>query len=404
MPDTLNFSDLARIGRDEALSRNAKLSREAFEREGADANVLNAAAAAMGDEVAGQIADLQAALFLGSARGEDLDRWMFDRYGLLRKPAAASIGSVEFSTTVPSPTTFAVPTNVVVQTAEGLQFLTTESGIFEVGTTGPVVLAVRSILAGADQDAKPSAINSIVSSITGQPTDLVVTNTLATVGGDDVETDDNFRERGRRFFTTARRGTLAAVEAAALNVPGIQTASAFEVLDALGRPARVVQLVVADAFTEQFVRYDTIPPGFDAQAQAITTAVNEALSDVRPIGIFVQVIVANTVIQPVQMALTFRAGASVNDTALRARAAVANTINAILPGLPLAVQDLLDALQLVSGLQFTGREILSPPGDVIPTPLQVIRTSLGLVSAVAAQTDTPIITGQNPDSFTLAST
>ena len=50
--------------------------------------------------------------------------------------------------------------------AGGLQFLTTESGIFEVGTTGPVVLAVRSILAGADQeDADRAGRETLAASI-----------------------------------------------------------------------------------------------------------------------------------------------------------------------------------------------------------------------------------------------
>ncbi len=356
----------------------------------------------MADEVVGQVADLSAAIFLDSATEEDLDRFVFDRYGLVRKPAAASIGSVEFSTTVPSPTTFTIPVGVVVQTSEAVQLITTESSIFEVGSIGPVVLAVRSSLAGSDQDVKAGAINSIVSAITGGADDLAVNNTFATVGGAEVETDDSLRERARRFFTTARRGTLAAIEAAALNVPGVRSATAFEVLDVLGRPSRLVQLVVADAFTEQFVNFDTVPPRFEIQSQAITTAINEALADVRPFGTFVQVTVANVVIQPVQLALTFQAGATVSDAALRSRAAVVNTTNSLSPGEPLRVDNLLAALRLVPGLKFTGDEILSPSGDIVPTPLQVLRTSLGLVSAVAAQGDAPIVTGQNPDAFILA--
>jgi len=401
MPSAPTFQELFRIGRDEVLARNGKLSREAVEREGMDANILLAAGAAMADEVVGQIVDLASSLFLDSARDEDLDRLVFDRYGLTRKPAAASIGSVEFTTTVASPATFAIPTGVIVQTSDGLQFVTTESGVFTTGTTGPVVLAVRSILAGSDQDAKIGTINSIVSTITNAPDDIAVTNSFATVGGDGVETDNSLRERARRFFTTARRGTNAAIEAAALNVPGIQTASIFEVLDALGRPARLAQLVVADAFTEQFVDYETIPPTFQTQSQAITTAVNEALADVRPAGTFVQVIVANTVIQPIQLALTFQAGADVNDAALQARAAAVGYVNSLSPGDPLIIQALLNALEIVPGLRFTGDEVLSPAGDVVATPLQLLRTTLGLVTASAAQTDTPIITGQNPDAFVL---
>jgi hypothetical protein len=51
---------------------------------------------------------------------------------------------------------------------------------------------------------------------------------------------------------------------------------------------------------------------------------------------------------------------------------------------------------------YTGQEIISPVGDVIAKPLQVIRASLSLVSALSSQTDQPLATGINPDSYTLA--
>jgi hypothetical protein len=49
-----------------------------------------------------------------------------------------------------------------------------------------------------------------------------------------------------------------------------------------------------------------------------------------------------------------------------------------------------------------GLGIVSPAGNIAVKPLQVLRTSLGLVSAVAAQTDLPLVTGTNPDSYSLA--
>jgi len=48
MGDFPNFQDLFRVGRDEALVRNGKLTKASIEREGGDANILNAAAAAVG--------------------------------------------------------------------------------------------------------------------------------------------------------------------------------------------------------------------------------------------------------------------------------------------------------------------------------------------------------------------
>lgn len=403
MADLPNFSDLFRVARDEILTRSSRISRDAVEREGMDANILVAAATATADEAVGQIATLAASLFLNSAKGTFLDRLCFDRYGLVRKAAAASNGTVQFRTTAGAPTTFTIPTGVLLQTSDGIQFVTVESVIFNAGSTGPVACGVRSVLAGSNQNAKSGAITSIVTPITSQPTDLTVSNPFATAGGDDSESDDSLRDRARKFFTTVRRGTLGALEAAALGVPGVRSATAFEVVDVLGRPARLVQLVVADSFAEQFVSYDTVPARYEVLSQLLASQVFNALSDVRPAGVFVQVVVANVVLQSFQLSLTFNAGADVNTAALNARATIVDYVNNLAPGQPIVIQDALDRLATITGLAPSGNSITSPAGNVAAKPLQALRTSLGLVTAVAAQTDQPIVTGSNPDQFILAS-
>lgn len=402
MGDFSTFSDLFRVARDQALLRNAKVSRDAIEREGADANILIAATAAVGDQVVGQLASVEAGLYLNSARGAALDRLVFDRYGLVRKPAAASLGSVQFRTTAPAPTTFTIPTGIRVATADGTEFVTTESVIFLVGTTGPVTSSVRSVLAGATQNVKSGAITSISTRITSQPNDLRVVNAFATAGADDAEDDDSLKDRARRFFSTVRRGTLGAIEEAALGVPGVRKATAFEVIDALGRPARLVQLVVADSFTEQFATYNAVPPRYETQSQVLATTVFNALADVRPAGIFVQVTVGSVILQAFQLALTFVAGADVAQAALLARTAVVGYVNALAPGAPYIREVAEQILSTVPGLAASGNGIISPLGDVAVKPLQVLRTSLGLVSALSAQTDQPLVTGSNPDSYIVA--
>jgi hypothetical protein len=402
MPDFPSFQDLFRTARDEVLLRNGKVSRQAVERPGMDANILVAAAAAAGEEVVGQLASLAAGLFLDSASGAALDRLVFDRYGLVRKPAAAALGTVQFSTATASPATFTIGTGVTLATADGVQFVTVESVIFTAGSTGPLACAVRSVLAGSEQNVRANTITSIVTPVSGSPANLTVNNPLATTGADDAESDDSLRGRAQQYFTTVRRGTLGAIETAALGVAGVRTAKAFEMLDALGRPARLVQLVVADSFTEQFATFDTVPPRYEAQSQYITTTVFNALADVRPAGIYVQVVVASVILQPFQLALTFNAGANVSSVALRARAAVVNYVNALAPGQPIVIADLQTVLAAITGLSVSGSNIISPAGNVVTKPLQVLRTSLGLVTAVGAQTNQPIITGDNPDAYTLA--
>lgn len=386
MPDFPTFADLFRTWRDEALSRNPKLTLDAVDRDGSDANIIAASSAAVGEEVVAQLADVAEGLYLDSARGKKLDRYVFDRYGLVRKTAAVAVGEVEFSTTAPNPTSFTIPVGTALQTADGRQFFTTAAAIFPAGSTGPITAAVRSALAGADQNARIGAITNIVSTIPLAPADLAVTNGTATAGAADEEGDDSLRDRARRFFLTARKGTLAAIEADALSVPGIVRAVAFDVVDVSARPTRVVELVVSDQFTDALVVQGVNPPAYEAQSQALADSIFNALRDTRAGGIFVKVVVAQVVLQPIILQLRFQAGVDVDLVTLVARGTVLASVNDLEPGETLSRAALVDRLRGVAGLQIVGDEIASPPGDVVPAPLQVIRTSLSLVQA-AAQSD-----------------
>jgi uncharacterized phage protein gp47/JayE len=397
MADFPTFQELFRIERDEMLSRNGELTREIIEREGSDANLIVAGGAAAADECIGQLAQVEAAVFLDSAKGRKLDRLVFDRYGMLRKPASPAVGTVQFFTTAPAPAPFSIPLNTKVATADGRQFVTTAAANYAGGSLGPVSVQVQSVLAGASQQAKSNTITSIVGQIAGAPADLKVNNPLATAGADDEESDDDLRDRARRFWTTARRGTLAAIQTKALEVPGVRKATAFEALDVYGRPAKVVQLVIADAFTEQLVGVNPTPLSYETQSQVLADNVFAALSDTRAAGIFVQVQLGQVILQGVQLGLSFQAGVSVDKVALQARAIVVATINSLSPGETLTRTRLINALRLITGLVVTGNEILSPAGDVVVQPLQVLRSTLSLVLAVSIQPERAIQSTTNPD-------
>lgn len=397
MADFPTFQDLFRVGRDEILSRNSALTRQVIERQGSDANVLNASASAVGDEVVGQLTEVEAGLYLDSAQGVALDRLVFDRYGLTRKPAGPALGSVSFTTTAPAPGAFSIPVGTRLSTVDGRQFITTAAGSFAAGSTGPVLVAVRSTLAGSSQQAAVGTITSLISQLSGQPADLVVANPLATAGATDEEKDDSLRDRARRFFVTARRGTAAAIEAAALGVTGVQTATIIEILDAFGRPAKTLELFVSDAFTESLVNVSPTPASYQAQSQVLANVVFQALDDARAAGIFVKVTVAKVTLQAVSLGLRFLSGVDVDEVAIQARAQIVNTINALPPGQPVVIATLIDALRLVPGLFVTGQEILSPAGDVVPGQLEALRTSLSLVVATSMQPDRALQGSNNPD-------
>ncbi|HUK34915.1 MAG TPA: baseplate J/gp47 family protein, partial [Vicinamibacterales bacterium] len=204
-------ADLFNLAADQALIVNGALSPDVVQRPGSDANILFAGASAIGDEVIGQVVDVEAALYLGSASGSNLDRLVYDRYGLLRKAAAPALGQVQFTTATTNPAPFNIVPGTLLQTATGVQFIVTVNALFPAGTSGPITATVQSTLAGFDQQASIGSITSIISSITGAPNGLTVTNAQATMGAADAESDDSLRNRAQQFFVTARRGTKSAI-------------------------------------------------------------------------------------------------------------------------------------------------------------------------------------------------
>lgn len=380
MPDFPQQFDFFRIMRDRALILQGDLSKDAIERDGTDANVMLAAGSAGCDEITGQLISVASASFLDSADGTDLDRLVFDRYGLVRKPAAASQVDVQFTTTAANPGDFTIPAGTIVQTTDGIQFTTIADTTFLAGGTGPVAVGVRSILAGLNQQAKPDTITSIITAIPGAAADLAVNNDEATFGADDEEQDPSLRDRARRFFVTARRGTIAALEAGALAFPGVRTAKVFETLDQDANPSRFVNMVITDAFTESLVIYDPIPTAYQAQSASLAGAVFASLDDVRAAGIFVSIKVAQIILQPVQLLLVFSAGADTNAVTTQAKAAVVNYMNGLTAGQAFEPSDCARAVRRVVGLVPTQSEVLSPQGRVVPKPLQALRSAFGMVA------------------------
>ena len=375
--DRPTYSDLFQVARNQLLIANPRLT--AVDREGSDANALVASIAAVGDEVSQQVAYVAAASFLDTADGTALDRLVFDRYGLVRKPAAAALGTVQFTSAAGAASTFGIPENTLLTTSDGVQFQTTEPVTFPINSNGPISAPVRSVLAGATQQVRAGTIVAVVSPIGGAPADLAVTNALATSGAADPETDNELRERARRFFTTVQRGTLAAIEQAARNVPGVRYATAFEDVDQFGAQSGYVSLVVTDQYTDTLATLSVVPPAYQAQSQVLAQQVALAVDQARAAGIYVATLVAQVVLQPVTLRLRVKAGFDSAAVTLQARAVCVQVVNALPPGAVLTVAALESALANVQGLYFVGDEVIVPAATIAPTPLQVLRTNLQLV-------------------------
>lgn len=382
MPDFPKAADLFRVFRDEAVSRSRRLTVNAVDRDGSDSNIMGYSAAVVGEEVIGQLATVEENFWLDSTRGAKLDKWAWDRYGMTRKQAAPALVEIAFSTTAGAPSAFAIPPGTKVATSDGKEFQTVVGIVYPQGSTGPVVAVARSTLAGIDQNITAGAIKSITSFITGRPTDLTVTNPLAAAGGDNVEKDDEYKSRIRRFWKAARRGTKGALETGALAVPGVVRAVAVEGLQSYGYPSRAVTIVIADRFTDALVRQGVAVPSYETQSQALAQLVKNSLLEYRGYGMPVSVIVSQVQLLAVVLRLRFQATVQNTDAlALYARTLIAQYINELDPGEAFVPVDAERLLRSVGGLDILGDEIASPVGPVVPTsPYQVLRTSLGLVT------------------------
>lgn len=212
--------------------------------------------------------------------------------------------------------------------------------------------------------------------IAGAPaTGTTVSNLSATFGGEDKETDGDYAVRYKLHYLAARRATVGAIEQAVLAIPGIVKATVFENLDSLGRPIGYVQVVVADSYTEQFVTASTVPATYATQLANLTTQIDRVLLEWRAAGVGVVVKFAAVVLQSVRLVLTYSAGADAESVNAVVLSRVVQHINNLVPGGTLLLEDLRQIMRTTSGVYYTGNEIITPTGNIVPLPGQVLRTS-----------------------------
>lgn len=374
--DLPSFATLFRIGKAEALVRNPRLTPEEIEREGSDLNILVAAPAAMADECIAHIASVRKDLYVDTASGDALDRLITDRYpDLIRKQASPSYGYITFSFSPATTGAFNIPDATVLSTADGVQFVTVGVTAVAVGVTSKTI-PIRSTLAGASQKASANKILNLVSGISGAPSSgMTVSNSAATFGGEDREKDGDYAVRYKRRYLAARRATIGAIEQAVLEVPGIVKCTIFENLDTLGRPIGYVQAVIADSYTEQFVTSSSTPAAYASQLANLQVEIDSLLREWRAAGVGVRVTFGQVILQSTRILLAYVAGAdqaAVNNVVL---SKMVQHINNLRPGQTLLLEDLRTLIRNTSGVVYTGNELVTPVGDVVPLPGQVLRTS-----------------------------
>jgi uncharacterized phage protein gp47/JayE len=372
MADLPTRTDLFDTGAREAIARSnarapgKRLSPQAIYTEGSDINILLAAGSAMAEEVLRQASRADADKWLDSSREEALDRLILDRTSreCVRKGAAPAYVPLTFLRLEGPLAAFNISAGRQVKTAQQVAFELMSPVAFSAGFTGPLTVTGRAVLAGTEANV---AIGTVTELDASPDPNLSVTNLDFGSGGYDREPDSAYRERGRAFFRSARRGTIPAVELGARSVAGIAFATVEEELDAEGVQTGNVFVYVGDV---------------NGQAnQALVAQVRDGLLEYRAGGV-VPVIVG-AVPEYIEIAFRPRFVAGYDPAAVLAqlRFATVALVNQTDPNKPVQYSLLQALARRVPGLVVLDDLIANPTGDVYPSaPGRVLRTTPDRVS------------------------
>ena len=363
-------ADLFRIGASEIFVRAAnrggaqRLKPEAVFIDGTDANLLVASSAAMGDEVLRHLSMRMAALQLDSASGEDLDRLVADRVSptLVRKQPSRALASISFSRSDPTnPVT--IPTGTRLKTPDGTEFSLLQPVSFQAGAVGPFVGLAQSQVAGRNGNVQDGLITEFVQS--APASDITLTNPAAASGGNDRQTDAEYRSIARAFYLTVRRGTLPAIEYGALLVPGVSRVSVTE-QGIPGLPTGVT-VYVAD---------------IDGRSNdTVIEAVRVSLLDYRAGGVPPTILAGEPEFVDISYRVQFEATTDSNIASERIKSRTVAALEVLKPGDTLLVSQLTAIARSVPGVIVPDDAIVTPAGDLVPTaPNRLIRTTRSRVT------------------------
>jgi uncharacterized phage protein gp47/JayE len=364
MPDLPSRLDLYALGRDYLVTRATRIDRNRVDVVGSDANLFVGSESVVAYSVVKQLGYQINSMLLDGAVGEDLDRYAYDRYKLPRKGAAGALGTVRFFRASSALGSGTIPIGTTVRSLTGSEYITVTAATFGPTTLDNVTADVRATQAGKATQVGANQLRSFSNPQALFDPTIQTNNDLATAGGEDVETDTDFRNRIRNFWLSARRGTLEAIVFGALTVPGVVSAVAIEAINGLSQPARIVNLYIADSSGVASV--------------ALGRLVSTALEEFRAGGI--TVLLNLSIPQPVQitLALTFVGGTDTVALSQSIQSAVVEFVNSLPANGPLYLIQLGAVLQRFAsqGLVPNLSNIVAPVGDLVPALGQTFRITI----------------------------
>ena len=367
MADLPTRLDLYSIGRRYVVSRARRIDPAQIDVEGSDVNLFVGSSSFMAHAVTRQIGTRVNALTLDGAEREDLDRLLIDWYMLPRKGASAAVVPLVFERPTAAMGAGSLPVGTKIRTTTGIEYVTLDVTAFGASTLKVTGIRARAVQAGKEFQVGANALRRFA--VTPWDASLTVNNATAAVGGEPAESDSVYRERGRGYWPSARRGTLAAIAYGALSVVGVDSAIALETLDN-GDPARLVELYSADSS--------------GMSNDVLLSQVADALEEYRAGGIHVVQYGSTPLMVDIQLSLSFRAGVDTSTLTGKVRQSMVDYVNSLGVSDPL----LMAALQAIlmryasSGVIASSGSIVEPVGDLFPTVGRTLRTRLENVTTV----------------------
>lgn len=205
--------------------------------EGSKLDSLGGGFSTAGQEVVKLIIDQFAKTFLDTAHGpevtgstDDLEILAVDHFGdsFARPAAEPAVGVVNFTRPTSGAGNVTINAGTIVKTKKDSngkeQRFATEATVVMTGLS--INASVEAVEPGTEGNVQNGTVIVIETALT-DPT-VVVTNAATFTGGEAEDTDAEYREFIRRKIETLRGATKAAIEAAALNVAGVETATSIE--------------------------------------------------------------------------------------------------------------------------------------------------------------------------------
>lgn len=309
------------------------------------------AVAAITEEVWYQLRAFVNLFFLDTSQGEWIDRRLED-LGMERKTGAAANGEITIGRDSPSPISVSISAGTVFQNETGeLLYTIQEDAILHIGDFSVDVTAQAADVGTAYNLPAGTVLKQTGIALSG----IEWAKIKIMGGGEDIESDDDYRNRVPDYFDSLGRGTESALIYAASSVKG------------------VVSVTLKENWPDKgwFTMY--IDDGSGVANDTLLQSVRAVLEDYRAFTIHYVVDTAKLTDFSTELHITVREGYDADDVLKAVQAAIIDYVNNLKMAVPVYVADLIYLARAIEGVENV--RILSPVEDVIPANDQILRTS-----------------------------